>query len=64
MKTNAVVIPIVPAILAHAQSRNVDVIGMEVRKAAEITTHFRSAVAYSVMQGAACPVLTFRSEKG
>ena len=48
-------------ILAHAQRRNVELIGMEVRKAAEITTHFRNTVAYRVVLGADCPVLTFRA---
>jgi nucleotide-binding universal stress UspA family protein len=50
-------------ILAHAQMRNAELIGMEVRKAAEITTHFRNTVAYRVVLGAKCPVLTFRAEK-
>jgi nucleotide-binding universal stress UspA family protein len=47
-------------ILAQAQRRKVDLISMEVRKAAEITTHFRNTVAYRVVLAADCPVLTFR----
>jgi nucleotide-binding universal stress UspA family protein len=51
-------------ILAHAQRRSVDLIGMEVRKAADITTHFRNTVAYRVVLGADCAVLTFRAGDG
>ncbi len=47
-------------ILAHARERNVDLIGFGVRKAAEITTHFRNTVAYRVLLNATCPVLTHR----
>jgi nucleotide-binding universal stress UspA family protein len=47
-------------ILAHAETACADLIGLGVRKAAEITTHFRNTVAYRVLLGARCPVLTSR----
>jgi nucleotide-binding universal stress UspA family protein len=48
-------------ILALAQQRGVDLIGMGVRQAPEfITTHFRNTVAYRIVLGAECPVLTWR----
>lgn len=47
-------------ILAHAETGNADLIGLGVRHAAEITTHFRNTVAYRVVLGAHCPVLTSR----
>ena len=47
-------------ILAHAQTGNADLIGMGVRQAGEITTHFRNTVAYRVVLQAHCPVLTAR----
>jgi nucleotide-binding universal stress UspA family protein len=48
-------------ILSSAQRRNVDLIGMGVRKAAvPISTHFRNTTAYRVVLGADCPVLTCR----
>ena len=50
----------VERILAHAQTGNADLIGMGVRHAGEITTHFRNTVAYRVVLQAACPVLTSR----
>jgi nucleotide-binding universal stress UspA family protein len=49
------------SILALAQKRDLDLIAMRVRKAPEfITTHFRNTVAYRVVLGAECPVLTLR----
>jgi nucleotide-binding universal stress UspA family protein len=48
-------------ILAHAKTGRVDLIGLGVRPAAEITTHFRNTVAYRVLLGAHCPVLTTRA---
>ena len=51
----------VERILAHAQTGNADLIGMGVRHAAEITTHFRNTVAYRVVLQAHCPVLTSRT---
>ena len=45
-------------ILAHAESGRADLIGMGVRKAGELTTHFRNTVAYRVVLQAHCPVLT------
>ncbi len=45
-------------ILAQAARRNVDLIGFGVRQAGEMTTHFRSTVAYRVLLNATCPVLT------
>jgi nucleotide-binding universal stress UspA family protein len=47
-------------ILAHAQHGNADLIGMGVRVAGEVTTHFRNTVAYRVVLEAHCPVLTSR----
>ncbi len=47
-------------ILAHAGTGNVGLIGLGVRSAADITTHFRNTVAYRVLLGAHCPVLTSR----
>jgi nucleotide-binding universal stress UspA family protein len=48
-------------ILALADLRGVDLIGMGVRKAPEfITSHFRNTVAYRIVLGAECPVLTWR----
>jgi nucleotide-binding universal stress UspA family protein len=44
-------------ILAHAEAANADLIGLGVRRAPEITTHFRNTVAYRVLLGAHCPVL-------
>jgi nucleotide-binding universal stress UspA family protein len=49
-------------ILAHAKDTNADLIGLGVRRAAEITTHFRNTVAYRVVLGAHCPVLTSHAE--
>jgi nucleotide-binding universal stress UspA family protein len=45
-------------ILAHARARNVGLIGFGVRKANEISTHFRSTVPYKIVLQAECPVLT------
>lgn len=51
-------------VLTFAQRQNVDLIGMGVRKAVAISTHFRNTTAYRIVLGAECPVLTFRpSEK-
>jgi nucleotide-binding universal stress UspA family protein len=47
-------------ILSYAQRQNVDLIGMGVRKALPISTHFRNTTAYRVVLGAECPVLTCR----
>ena len=49
-------------ILAHAESGKANLIGLGVRRAAEITTHFRNTVAYRVLLGAHCPVLTTRAQ--
>ena len=43
-------------ILAHAEAGRADFIGLGVRKAGEITTHFRNTVAYRVVLQAQCPV--------
>jgi nucleotide-binding universal stress UspA family protein len=48
----------VELILANALAGKVDLIGFGVRKAGEISTHFRSTVAYKVVLEAECPVLT------
>ncbi len=50
-------------ILDHARRSRADLIGLGIRRAAEITTHFRSTVAYKVVVGACCPVLTARADK-
>jgi len=50
----------VERILAHAQTGNADLIGLGVRQAGELTTHFRNTVAYRVVLQAHCPVLTSR----
>ena len=50
----------VERILAHAETGRADLIGLGVRKAGEITTHFRNTVAYRVVLQAHCPVLTAR----
>lgn len=50
----------VERILAHAKTGRADLIGMGVRRAGEITTHFRNTVAYRVVLQAHCPVLTSR----
>jgi nucleotide-binding universal stress UspA family protein len=47
-------------ILTFAQRQNLDLIGMGVRKAVAISTHFRNTTAYRVVLGAECPVLTCR----
>ena len=51
---------IVERILAHAETGRADLIGLGVRKAGEVTTHFRNTVAYRVVLQAHCPVLTSR----
>jgi nucleotide-binding universal stress UspA family protein len=48
----------VERILAHSRSDKADLIGFGVRKAGEISTHFRSSVPYKVVLEAECPVLT------
>jgi nucleotide-binding universal stress UspA family protein len=45
-------------ILEQARTRNVDLIGFGVRKAGQLSTHFRNTVAYRVVVKAHCPVLT------
>jgi nucleotide-binding universal stress UspA family protein len=47
-------------ILALARERNVDLIGLGIRKAEKSTTHFRNTVTYRVLLNAMCPVLTDR----
>ena len=49
-------------ILAQAQERNADLIGFGIRKAGELTTHFRNTVTYRVLLNARCPVLTHRCQ--
>lgn len=48
------------SILILAEKRNVDLIGIGVRKALSISTHFRNTTTYRVVLGAQCPVLTCR----
>ena len=50
-------------ILAQSATRHADLIGFGVRKAGEITTHFRNTVAYRVLLNATCPVLTCCSHR-
>jgi len=45
-------------ILAHAREDRVDLIGFGVRKATEISTHFRNTIPYKIVLQAECPVLT------
>jgi nucleotide-binding universal stress UspA family protein len=47
-------------ILACARDRKVDLIGLGIRKAGEMTTHFRNTVTYRILLNASCPVLTHR----
>jgi nucleotide-binding universal stress UspA family protein len=54
--------PTAGRILAYAKDTNADLIGLGVRWAPEITTHFRNTVAYRVVLGAHCPVLTSHAE--
>ncbi len=48
--------------VAYAKDTHADLIGMGVRRAPEITTHFRNTVAYRVVLEAHCPVLTSHSD--
>lgn len=48
----------VERILARALAQNADLIGFGVRKAGEISTHFRNTVPYKVVLESECPVLT------
>jgi nucleotide-binding universal stress UspA family protein len=48
----------VERILAHSRADRADLIGFGVRKAGEISTHFRNSVPYKVVLEAECPVLT------
>lgn len=47
-------------VLAHARADRVDLIGFGVKKAGEISTHFRNTVPYKVVLEAECPVLTYQ----
>jgi nucleotide-binding universal stress UspA family protein len=47
-------------ILALAHEHNADLIGFGIRKASEISTHFRNTVTHRVLLNATCPVLTDR----
>lgn len=49
-------------ILARAKELNADLIAFGARKGFQITTHLRNTVAYKVVVGAECPVLTCRGE--
>ncbi len=48
----------VERILAHSRADKADLIGFGVRKAGQISTHFRNSVPYKVVLEAECPVLT------
>jgi nucleotide-binding universal stress UspA family protein len=50
-------------ILAQARARDAELIGFGIRKAAEVTTHFRNTVAYRAVIHAECLVLTYRSHR-
>jgi hypothetical protein len=50
-------------ILAQARARDAELIGFGIRKAAEVTTHFRNTVTYRAVIHAECPVLTYRSHR-
>jgi nucleotide-binding universal stress UspA family protein len=45
-----------------ALARNVGLIGMGVRHASEVVTHFQNTIAYGVVLRATCPVLTCRAK--
>jgi nucleotide-binding universal stress UspA family protein len=47
-------------IVARALAGNVDLIGLGVRRAGEVSTHFRNTIAYKVVLAAESPVLTYR----
>ena len=47
-------------ILACARDSQADMIGLGIRKAGEMTIHFRNTVTYRVLLQARCPVLTHR----
>ncbi|HLY98339.1 MAG TPA: universal stress protein [Candidatus Angelobacter sp.] len=47
-------------ILACARDRKVELIGLGIRKAGGMTTHFRNTATYRVLLQAGCPVLTHR----
>jgi nucleotide-binding universal stress UspA family protein len=49
-------------ILDCARDREVDLIGLGIRKAGELATHFRNTVTYRILLQAECPVLTHRSQ--
>ena len=49
-------------ILARAKELNADLIAFGTHSAPEIATHLRNTVAYKVVVGAECPVLTYRGE--
>ncbi len=51
-------------ILAQARAEKVDLIGFGVRKAGEITTHFRNTIPYKVVLESECPVLTSHFDDG
>lgn len=51
-------------ILARARACNADLIGFGVRRAEEVSTHFRSTVTYKVVLQAECPVLTAHFGEG
>ncbi len=49
-------------IMRYAREQNAGLIAMGVKQAIEIATHFSGNIAYQVMAGANCPVLTVREE--
>lgn len=51
-------------ILARARACNADLIGFGVRRAEEVSTHFRRTVTYKVVLQAECPVLTAHFGEG
>ncbi len=54
----------VERILAHAHADRMDLIGLGVQRAWEISTHLAATVAYRLVVEADCPVLTMRSTAG
>jgi nucleotide-binding universal stress UspA family protein len=51
-------------VLTHARAEGVDLIGFGVKKAGEISTHFRNTVPYKVVLESECPVLTYHFGDG
>src|SRR5579864_535251 len=51
-------------VLTHARTERVDLIGFGVKKAGELSTHFRNTVPYKVVLESECPMLTYHFDDG